>query len=282
MTIAITGATGQLGQLVIEGLKTKLAPSDIIALARNPDKARGLGVTTRIANYDEPSTLVAAFQGVDKVLLISANEVGKRTPQHTNVINAAREAGVKHVFYTSLLHADTSLLNLASEHKETEALLKASGLTYTILRNGWYTENYTGALGGAIAAGALVGSVGNGKIASAARKDYAAAAVAALSGTGHENKTYELVGDTAWTMTELAAEVSRQTGKNLPYHNLAEAEYAEILVKAGLPAPLSAAIASWDVAASKGALYDDSKQLSQLIGRPTTTLEAAVREALAG
>jgi NAD(P)H dehydrogenase (quinone) len=282
MSIAVTGATGQLGRLVVSNLKGKVpaAGTDIIALARSAAKAADLGVTVREADYTQPETLDRAFVGVDTLLLISSSEVGQRMAQHHNVIEAAKKAGVKRIVYTSLLHADTSPLSLANEHRATEAELKASGIAFTILRNGWYTENYTGSISGALAGGAFLGSAGDGKISSATRADYAEAAVAVLTGEGHEGKTYELAGDEAFTLRDLAAEVSRQTGKEISYKNLPEAEYAATLTGFGLPEPLAQAIAGWDVAASQGALFDDSHQLSTLIGRPTTPLREAVAEML--
>ncbi|NTW03160.1 MAG: NAD(P)H-binding protein, partial [Oscillochloris sp.] len=216
----------------------------------------------------------------DTLLLISSNEVGQRAVQHHNVIEAATKAGVKRIVYTSLLHADTSLLSLAEEHHATEVALKASGIPFTILRNGWYTENYTGSIPGAIAGGAFIGSAGTGKIASASRIDYAEAAVAVLAGEGHAGKIYELAGDEAYTLSDLAAEISRQTGKTIPYKDLPEAGYAAALASFGLPDGLAQAFAGYDVAASQGALFDDGHQLSALIGRPTTPLSAAVAEAL--
>jgi NAD(P)H dehydrogenase (quinone) len=171
-------------------------------------------------------------------------------------------------------------MGLAEEHRATEALLKASGLPYTLLRNGWYTENYTGSAAGALAGGALLGSAQNGKISSATRQDYAEAAAAVLIGEGHAGKTYELAGDEAYTLSDLAAEISRQTGKDISYKDLPVAEYAEVLTGLGLPAGLAHAFAGWDASAAQGALYEDSRQLSTLIGRPTTPLATAVAAAL--
>lgn len=282
MTIAVTGSTGQLGRLVIADLLKKLPADQVIALARNPAKAGDLGVTVRAADYADPATLEAALQGVDTLLLISSSEVGQRAAQHQNVINAAKAAGVGRIVYTSLLHADTSPLNLAAEHVATEAALKASGAPYTILRNGWYTENYTGSVPAGVAHGALVGSAGEGRVSAATRADFAAAAAAAVTSEGHDGKTYELAGDTAFTLADLAAEVSAQTGRDIPYTNLPEGDYAAMLTGVGLPADLSAAIAGWDVGASEGALFSDSKDLSRLIGRPTTPLRDAVAAALKG
>jgi NAD(P)H dehydrogenase (quinone) len=280
MTIGITGATGHLGRLVVQRLKTHVPASDLVALVRTPAKAADLGIAVREADYDRPDTLVRALKGIDTLMFISASEIGKRLAQHHNIIEAAKKAGVKRIVYTSLLHADNSPINLASEHLPTENEIKASGIPYTILRNGWYTENYTGSIGGALAGGAFIGSAGEGKVSSAARADYADAAVAAVTGTGHEGKTYELAGDTSWTLADLAAEISRQSGKSIPYRNLPEAEYAKALEGFGLPKPIAGAIASWDTGASKGGLFDESHQLSKLIGHPTTPMPETVREAL--
>jgi NAD(P)H dehydrogenase (quinone) len=280
MTIAITGATGQLGRLVVSKLKQRVPAADVVALVRSPEKAADLGVAAREADYDRPETLGPALAGVDTLLLISANEPGKRAAQHRHVIEAAKKAGVRRIVYTSLLHADTSSLSLAGEHLATESEIKASGIPFTILRNGWYTENYTGSIGGALAGGAFIGSAGEGKVSSATRDDFADAAVAALTGAGHDGKTYELAGDEAWTLGDLAAEISRQTGRTIPYRNLPEAEYAAALKGFGLPGALADAIAGWDTSAAGGALFDDSRQLSALIGRPTTPLSGTVAEAL--
>lgn len=281
MKIGVTGATGQLGRLTIAKLKEKVAADSIVALVRTPEKAAGLGVEVRTFDYSKPDSLAASLQGIDKLLLISGNEVGQRLPQHVAVIEAAKKAGVKQIIYTSILHADTSSLGLAVEHLATEDAIKASGLVYTILRNGWYTENYTGSAKGAIGAGAFIGAAGEGKIASAARVDYAEAAAVVLAGKGSENKIYELAGDTAYTLADLAAEISRQTGKAIPYNNLTETQYADILKSFGLPEGVAQMLADSDTGASKGGLFDDSKQLSALIGRPTTSLSKVLADAIA-
>ncbi|CAM5475718.1 SDR family oxidoreductase [Eoetvoesiella caeni] len=280
MRIAITGASGHLGRLIIEGLRAKVPAGDIVALVRTPSKASDLGVDVREADYTRPDTLDKALSGIDTLMMISGSEVGQRVAQHRNIIEAAKKAGVKRVVYTSLLHTNRSTLSLAPEHVETEALLKASGLSVTLLRNGWYTENYMVSVAPAVAHGAFIGSAGQGKIASAARADYADAAVKVLTTAGHEGKTYELAGDSAYTLAELAAEISRQTGKDIPYKDLPPADYTAALTAAGLPAPWPEALASFDVEAGKGALFDDSRVLSTLIGRPTTSLKDSVAAAL--
>lgn len=279
MTVAITGATGQLGRLTIAKLKTLLPAGQIVALARSPEKA-DLGVETRAFDYDRPETLAPALAGVERLLLISSSEVGKRAPQHRAVIEAAKAAGVGEIVYTSLLHADRSPLSLAAEHVETEAALAESGIPHTILRNGWYAENYTGSIPTALQHGALIGAAGAGRVSGAARADYAEAAARVLAEGGHAGQTYELAADDAWTLADLAAEISRQSGHDIPYVDLPEAEYAAALVKAGLPEGLAAAIAGWDAGAAQGALFDDGRALSRLIGRPTTPLADVVRAAL--
>lgn len=279
--IGITGATGQLGCLVVETLKQRVDTDNLVALVRSPEKATDLGIAATTFDYNKPETLIKGLQGIDHLLLISGNEVGQRKVQHQNVINAARQAGVRWIVYTSLLHADSSSLSLAPEHLETEELLKASGIPYTILRNGWYTENYTASIPGALGAGTFVGSAGDGKISSASRADYAEAAAVVLSSEDHVGKVYELAGDEAYTLKDLAAEISRQTGKDIPYNNLPESEYVGVLTSSGLPEPLAQAIAGWDIGASKGDLFDDKKVLSDLIGRSTTPLAESVKEVLA-
>lgn len=283
--IAITGATGQLGRLVIRQLLNTVPAAQIVAAVRSPEKAADLavlGVQVRQADYTQPVTLEAAFQGVDKLLLISSSEVGQRAPQHAAVIAAAQKAGVKLLAYTSLLRADTSPLGLAAEHKETEAMLRASGLPHVLLRNGWYTENHIASVPAALQYGAVLGSAKDGRMASATRADYAAAAAAVLTQEGQAGKVYELAGDTAYTLTEFAAEIARQSGKPVVYKDLPQAAYAAALVQAGLPEGFAALLADSDVGASQGALFDNSRQLSQLIGRPTTPLTDVVKVALAG
>lgn len=277
--IAITGATGQLGHYVIESLMKTVPASQIVAIVRNPAKAQALtaqGITVRQADYGDEAALTSALQGVEKLLLISSSEVGQRAPQHRNVINAAKAAGVKFIAYTSLLHADKSPLGLADEHIETEKMLADSGIVYTLLRNGWYSENYLASTPAALEHGVFIGAAGDGKIASATRADYAAAAARVISEAGHEGKVYELAGDSAWTLTQLAAELTKQSGKQVTYQNLSEADFAAALKSVGLPDGLADMLADSDVGASKGGLFDNSKTLSKLIGRPTTTLAESV------
>ena len=279
MKTGITGATGQLGRLVVEDLKKRTSAENVVALVRTPEKAADLGVEVKAFDYTQPD--VESLKGIDNLLLISGNEIGQRETQHKNVINAAKEAGVKHIVYTSLLRADNSTLSLAPEHFATEEALKASGVPFTILRNGWYTDNYTGTLAGSVQAGALIGSAGDGKISSAARADYAEAAAVVLTTEGHEGKTYELAGDESYTLGDLATEVSKQTGKDIPYNNLPEADYAGALVSIGLPEGVAQFYAAFDTSAAKNDLFDEGKSLSQLIGHTTTPLSDSVKAALA-
>lgn len=280
MKTGITGATGQLGRLVVENLKRRIVAENLVALVRSPEKVSDLGIEARAFDYEKSETLAGTLQDIDHLLLISSNEIGKRKLQHENVISAAKLAGVKWIIYTSLLHADRSTLSLAAEHKATEDTLKATGIAYTILRNGWYTENYTGSIPGAVQAGVLVGSAGEGKISSATREDFAEAAAVVLTSENQAGKVYELAGDDYFTLKDLAAEISRQTGKEIPYRNLPETEYAEMLMTFGLPEGIAKVIASFDTGAANNDLFDDSRQLSRLIGRPTTPLAQAVKETL--
>jgi len=281
--IAITGATGQLGQHVIEHLLKTVSASQIVAIVRNPAKADALskqGITVRQANYTDLAAFTAALTGVEKLLLISSSEVGQREPQHKNVINAAKAAGVKFIAYPSLLHADKSPLGLANEHVATEKALADSGIPFALLRNGWYTENYLASAPPAIEHGVFIGAAGDGKIAAATRADYAAAAAKVISEDGHAGKVYELAGDSPWTLSELAAELSKQSGKPVVYQNLSEADFAAALKSVGLPAGLADMLADSDTGASKGGLFDDSHTLSKLIGRATTPLAESVKSIL--
>ena len=282
MTIAITGATGHLGQLAVAALKARDPKADLVALVRDPAKATALAVPARAFDYHKTETLVPALKGVDVLVLISSNDFDDRAGQHANVIAAAKEAGVGRVIYTSILRADTTPMQiLPADHIKTEATLKASGLTYTILRNGWYTENYTGNLGPALEHGAIIGAAKDGRVSSASRADYAEAIAVTALGAGHEGKVYELAGDDSYSLTELAAEVARQSGKPVAYVNMAQGEYAKALEGFGLPAGFAAVLADSDFSVSEGALFDDSRTLSKLIGRPTTPLAKTVAEALA-
>ncbi|QIX95351.1 SDR family oxidoreductase [Cedecea sp. FDAARGOS_727] len=281
--IAITGASGQLGRLVVEDLLKTVDAAEVVTVVRNPAKVEDFasrGVQVRAGDYGDVSALAKAFSGVEKVLLISSSEVGQRTVQHKNIIEAAKQASVKLIAYTSLLHADRSPLALADEHVATEQLLQASGLPFVLLRNGWYTENYLASVPPAVQHGVFIGSAGEGKIASATRADYAAAAAKVLTLDNQAGKVYELAGDQAWTLAELVAEVSKQSGKPVVYQNLSEADFKAALQGAGLPEGFADLLANSDSGAEKGGLFDDGHQLSKLIGRPTTSLSDSVKTAL--
>lgn len=278
MKIGITGATGQLGRIVVEKIKEKVEKDHLVVLVRTPQKAAESGLEARTFDYDNPD--LESLKGIDKLLLISSNEIGKRQEQHTKVIEAAKQAGVKFIAYTSLLRADNSTLSLAGEHFGTEQALKASGIPYVLLRNGWYTENYTGSLTDILASGILYGSAGDGKTASATRADFAEAAVAVLTTEGHDGKVYELAGDEAYTMSELAAEIARISGKSVTYKDLPVEEYVAALIGAGLPEMWAQFYGGTHVSTKNGDLFDDGHQLSKLIGRPTTPLYKVLAETL--
>ncbi|HEV7290042.1 NAD(P)H-binding protein [Sphingomonas sp.] len=278
---AVTGASGQLGRLVIDALLDRVAPTEIVALVRSPDSVSDLaakGIQVRAFDYDAPETLAPSLAGVTRLLLISGNAVGSRVPQHDAVIAAAKAASVALIAYTSLLNADRSPMLLAAEHKATEEMLAASGVDHALLRNGWYTENYLMGAGAAIAHGLLLGSSGDGIASVAARADYAeAAAEVLLRGlTG----TFELAGDTGFTQAELAAALAEISGKPVVYQNLPQADYAAALEQAGLPGPFAAVLADSDARAGEGALFDDSGTLSQLIGRSTTPWRETIAKGL--
>ncbi|QEK36082.1 SDR family oxidoreductase [Acinetobacter johnsonii] len=283
MKIAITGATGQLGNLVIEQLLQLTAAQNIVALVRNIDKAEHFkvqGIELREFDYDHPETLAPALLGIDKLLLISANEIGRRTPQHQAVIDAAKVAGVPYLAYTSLLRADTSPLGLAQEHRETEKLIQDSGITYTFLRNNWYSENYLAGVAHTIEIGTLFGAAQDGRISSASRIDYAEAAAKVLTSTGHENKTYELAGSESFRLSDLATFIGQAANKDIIYQNLSAEEYTQGLTQAGLPAGLVDVIVDADIQSIQGAMYSDRKDLEQLIGRNTTSIQNAIKAAL--
>lgn len=281
--IAVTGATGQLGRLVIDALLKTVNPREIVALVRDPLKARDLstkGVVVRKANYNQPETLRSALVGIQRLLLISSSEVGQRKAQHRAVIEAAKSSGVQLLAYTSLLHADSSTLGLAVEHRDTEQALAESGLNYVLLRNGWYSENYTASVPPAVEHGSILGSAQLGRISSAAREDYADAAAVVLTGEGQAGKVYELAGDESYSLSELAVEVGKQSGKTVVYNDLPQEQYKAALIGMGLPEGFAVLLADSDAAAAKGDLFDDSRQLSQLLGRPTTPIAQSVSAAL--
>lgn len=284
--IVVTGATGQLGRLVIASLlKSGVPANTVVAAVRNPAKAEDLaasGVVVRRADYAEPASLDAAFVGAQRILLISGNEIGQRTTQHRAVIDAAKRVGVALLAYTSLLHADRSPLFLAGEHRETEEAIAASGVPAVILRNGWYNENFASRIAGAVATGVMHGSAGEGRFSAAARADYAEAAAAVLSGTlPTQTRVLELAGSDAYSLAQLAAKVAAVSGKPIRYENVSQSDYQAALVQHGLPEAFAGVIADSDSGAASGALFDDSDTLATLIGRPTISLEASIAAVLA-
>lgn len=283
MTFLVTGAAGNLGALAVEALLERgVAPGDIVATARDADRLSGFaarGVVTRRLDYDDVRSVDAALEGVDRLLLVSSSAIGQRATQHRTVIEAAARQGVELVAYTSCLRADTTSLGLASEHLATEQALAQLEIPHVLLRNGWYFENYTDQVATQLAHGVL-GAAGSGRISGATRADYAEAAAVALIADDSAGKIYELAGDTSFTMAEYAAALSEHAGRPVSYTDLPQAEYAAALVAAGLPAPHAEAFADSDRGVAAGELYDNSRTLSTLIGRPTTTLSDAVKAAL--
>lgn len=281
--IAITGATGQLGRLVISSLLEKVPAAQLVATVRNPGKAKDLaelGVQVRQGDYNQPDTWAGAFKGVEKLLLISSSEIGQRAAQHRTVIEAASRAGIKFLVYTSVLRADSSVLGLAEEHRQTEKMARASDIPFALLRNGWYTENYSAGVPVILEHCAVYGCAGEGRISSAARADYAAAAAKVLTADDQARRVYELAGDTAYTLGELAAEIGRKAGKEIGNVNLPESEYKNLLLGAGLPEPVAELLANSETGAAQGALFDDSHKLSELIGRPTTPWQSTIGEVI--
>lgn len=284
MSIVVTGATGNLGRHVVEQLLEKVPADQVTAVVRTPEKAADLaarGVRIAVADYNAPETFDGLFAAGDKVLLISGSEVGgARVAQHRTVIEAAKTAGVALLAYTSAPGSLTAAL--ADDHRATEEALLASGVPYVLLRNGWYHENYTENLAPVLEHGAVTHAAGDGRVSSAARADYAAAAVAVLTGEGHENTTYELGGDVAWSFGEYAAELSRQTGREIAENPVSAETLTGILAGAGVPEPFAAILAGVDTSIAKGELVIGSGDLSRLAGRPTTPLADAIAAALKG
>ncbi|HEV2634567.1 MAG TPA: SDR family oxidoreductase [Actinocrinis sp.] len=284
--IVVTGATGQFGHHVVEHLlKLGVPAAEIVAAVRTPQKAADLaaqGVGVRVADFDRPETLVPAFTGADKLLLVSSNGPDDvRVAQHKAAVAAAKQAGVGLIAYTSIFQAETSPIGLARVHRATEQAIAESELPAVLLRNGWYTENYTAALAGAVERGSIAGSAGQGKVASAARADYAEGAAVVLTREDQAGKVYELTGDTAWTLAELAAVVTEVSGTEVAYADLPAEQYAQILASVGLPDFMVDLVVDADVQVSRGALAEVTKDLTELIGRPTTPLAATVAQTLA-
>ncbi|MGN9788710.1 SDR family oxidoreductase [Nonomuraea sp. ZG12] len=284
MSLVVTGATGRLGRLVVEALLERgVTPTEIVATGRDIQKIKDLadrGVTVRRADFDEPDGLAAAFAGGDKLLLVSTSTVGRRLAGHRAAIDAARAAGFSLVAYTSITHADTADMRLAAEHRETERYLRDSGTPFTFLRNSWYLENYTSGLSGYLEHGSVAGSAGDGRVSAAALADYAQAAAAVLTTEGHAGAVYELGGDEAFTLAELAARLSTASGREIVYNDMPVQRFAELLTSVGLPKDYAEVLADADLGLGRGELFTDSGDLGRLIGRPTTTLSDAITSAL--
>lgn len=281
--IIVTGATGQLGTKVMHELLQRVPANELVAAVRSPEKGSNLaalGVTIRHCDYDKSETIASAFVDADRVLLISSNDFARSVDQHTAVIDAARDAGVELLAYTSLAHADTSTLRVAAPHKYTEFMIRESGLPFTVLRNNLYTEHFALAIRQAVGSDTLVGSAGAGRIASATRADYAAAAAQVLVGEGHENKTYELSGQIAWTLEDLASQLTEITGKTIEYRRLSRDDHFEFLVSSGIPAPIAEVFVDTYEGIAYGELADTTADLPRLIGRPGTSLTQTIADVL--
>lgn len=282
MSVVVTGATGQFGRIAVEALLDRGLPAgSVTATGRDPERLSDLaerGVHTARADYGDPASLKAAFAGADVLLLVSGSEIGKREAQHRNAVEAAAAAGVRHIVYTSAPKATDTTLVLAPEHAATEEIIAASGLTYTILRNGWYNENFLPQLEEARATGRIVGSAGEGLTASAARRDFAeAAAAVVLEPEAHAGAVYELSGDTAWTREDLARTLSEVLGKEVVYQDSSTEDHIAALKAAGLDADTAGFVAALDANTRDGELGDVTDTLRGLIGRPTTPLAETLR-----
>lgn len=281
-TFGVTGASGQLGKFVLDELLAKVDAGSVVAFGRDTAKLADYaarGVTVRAMDYDQPGELAGQLAGVDRLLLISGSALGERPRQHAAVIDAAKAAGVSYMVYTSILEADTTPIKLGAEHSATEQSLAASGLAYDLARMGWYNENYIGALPVQVEHGVITGAQGTGRISSASRADLAGGLAVILT-TGNGGDTYNLAGDTSWTMADFAAEAGQVAGKDVQYVNLSEAEYAKSLLAVGLPEYIANVVANSAFATSLGALENDSRTLSGLTGRATTPIAISIAKAL--
>lgn len=287
--ILLTGVTGRLGPLILDEMLKQVPADEVVCIVRprsdgahaTTERLQGLGVAIRHADYDDPDSLASALFDVQRLMLVSGSSLGVRVRQHRNVIEAAKAAGVGFTAYTSVLHADRSTLSVGDDHRQTEAMLASSGISHAILRNGWYSENLTPLIPAAIAHHELLGAAGEGRISTAERGDYAAAAAAViLSHDEGSGRIYECAGDDAFTLAEFAAEVARQSGSEVTYRNLTEADYDAALVAAGFPAGMAQVFSTSHTAIAHGELFDDSHDLSRLSGRPTVPISTTIATAL--
>ena len=235
-TIFVSGASGKLGRLVLAALKEKGYAGKIIAGTRDPSKLADVtGVEVRKADFTDKAGLVTALAGVDRLLVISTDVIGQRLPQHLTAVEAAKDAGVKEIFYTSMPSPEPpSAISFAPEHFGTEEAIKSSGLAYTILRMTWYTENLLGSLPGNLATGQWFTSAGDGKLSYVTRTDCARAAAGALI-RGAENKIYTVTGPEALTTAQIATIASAVTGKPLTTINVTDEQLAAGAKSAGVP-----------------------------------------------
>lgn len=277
--ILISGASGHLGSLVIKHLieSQGIAAADIIATSRDPSKLSALaakGVETRAADFSTPSTLAAAFQGVDRLLIISTDAIGARIDQHKAAIEAAQKASVQRIFYTSMPKAETSAIIFAPEHAASEAAIKSSGLAYTIFRNGWYMENLFMSLPQIVSSGQWYTSAGDGRTGYIAREDIARAIAAGIAHPVAENITYNLNGDVGHSNHDIAALVSDITAKQIDVINLNDEQLLNGMLATGVPANFAPFLVSTNAATRAGDLDRISDDAANLSGHPLTTLKA--------
>lgn len=279
--ILVTGATGQLGKEVIQQLISRGSSNSIAALARDPEKVSDLkekGVEIRIADYDSYESLVAAFQGVDKLYFVSGNDINNRLEQHKNVVKAAKEAKVGHIFYTSFTRknetSDSPIAFLSESHIKTEQLIKESGISYTILKHTVYMEILPMFLGDKIAeSGTIYLPAGSGRVSFLTRNDMALLAAALLDKDTTQSSEYEVAGSSTTSFTEIAEQLSTVFGKKIGYVSPSNQEYASTLTNAGVPAEYVGLMAGFAEGFKQGEFDVTSNLISEITGKTPTSVQ---------
>lgn len=281
--ILITGATGQLGGIVVENLLEKVPARQIAVLVRDENKAADLkakGVEVRVGSYHDAASLANAMSGIDKVLLISSNDFNNRLGQHKNVIDAAKNAGVKHILYTGVTMKninESPLKPLLADHYQTEDYIEESGLTYTFLQNSLYFEVIPLFVGANVLETGIFFPASDGKVAFAARQDLGETTATILATEGHENKTYNLTGATAYSFADVAASLSEFTGKAVSYTSPEPVAFEAMLKQFGLPEGIVLMSVLFAAGIQNGDFDLPSPTLEQLLGRKTTNLKTFLK-----